>query len=263
MAAQRGALIVLEGVDRAGKSTQARRLVSALCSAGRRAELLRFPGGWCPQSAGSKHIRAGTAGPCFRPRCFQLLGLSPVLARLGTSFLLCGLFKKFVDPCSKEKMQSILGGKQDYKSVCCSCYCTGVLSCTIRITQAGYSGPVKPGPGLRSILFFRPLIKEKLSQGVTLIVDRYAFSGVAFTSAKELQLADAAVRGEFGQERYEDRPFQERALQCFHQLMADTTLNWKIVDASRSIEDIHMELLALCEDVICTAAQRPLGELWK
>lgn len=30
----------------------------------------------------------------------------------------------------------------------------------------------------------RPLIKEKLQQGVTLVVDRYAFSGVAFTSAK-------------------------------------------------------------------------------
>lgn len=45
MAARRGALIVLEGVDRAGKSTQSRKLVAALCAAGHRAELLRFPGG--------------------------------------------------------------------------------------------------------------------------------------------------------------------------------------------------------------------------
>ncbi|XP_042555595.1 thymidylate kinase isoform X2 [Dipodomys spectabilis] len=43
MAGPRGALIVLEGVDRAGKSTQGRKLVSALCAAGHRAELLRFP----------------------------------------------------------------------------------------------------------------------------------------------------------------------------------------------------------------------------
>uniref|UniRef100_H0XIF1 Thymidylate kinase n=1 Tax=Otolemur garnettii TaxID=30611 RepID=H0XIF1_OTOGA len=214
MAAQRGALIVLEGVDRAGKSTQARRLVSALCSAGRRAELLRFP--------------------------------AVVIV----------------------VWQSLAGFEPASSGVCGCAYDLKVSS------ETGWEE-------------YRPLIKEKLSQGVTLIVDRYAFSGVAFTSAKEnfsldwckqpdvglpkpdlvlflqLQLADAAVRGEFGQERYEDRPFQERALQCFHQLMADTTLNWKIVDASRSIEDIHMELLALCEDVICTAAQRPLGELWK
>lgn len=32
----------------------------------------------------------------------------------------------------------------------------------------------------------RPLMKEKLHQGITLVVDRYAFSGVAFTSAKEV-----------------------------------------------------------------------------
>lgn len=44
MAARRGALIALEGVDRAGKSTQGRRLVEALREAGHRADLLRFPG---------------------------------------------------------------------------------------------------------------------------------------------------------------------------------------------------------------------------
>ncbi|NXY52190.1 KTHY kinase, partial [Ceuthmochares aereus] len=48
MAARRGALIVLEGVDRAGKSTQGRRLVEALRDGGHRAELLRFPGTWTP-----------------------------------------------------------------------------------------------------------------------------------------------------------------------------------------------------------------------
>ncbi|XP_037706248.1 thymidylate kinase isoform X3 [Choloepus didactylus] len=133
----------------------------------------------------------------------------------------------------------------------------------------------------------RPLIKEKLDQGVTLVVDRYAFSGVAFTSAKEnfsldwckqpdvglpkpdlilflqLRLADAATRGEFGCERYENWAFQERALRCFQQLMTDPTLNWKAVDASRSVEDVHEEIRTLSEDTIRTAVQRPLEELWK
>uniref|UniRef100_A0A8U7NRU3 Uncharacterized protein n=1 Tax=Corvus moneduloides TaxID=1196302 RepID=A0A8U7NRU3_CORMO len=44
MAARRGALIALEGVDRAGKSTQGRRLVEALRAAGHGADLIRFPG---------------------------------------------------------------------------------------------------------------------------------------------------------------------------------------------------------------------------
>lgn len=44
----------------------------------------------------------------------------------------------------------------------------------------------------------------------------------------QLRLAEAAARGEFGRERYENGNFQERALRCFHELMADKTLNWKV-----------------------------------
>uniref|UniRef100_A0A2K5CLT5 dTMP kinase n=1 Tax=Aotus nancymaae TaxID=37293 RepID=A0A2K5CLT5_AOTNA len=105
-----------------------------------------------------------------------------------------------------------------------------------------------------------PLIKEKFSQGVTLVMDRYAFSGVAFSG---LQLVDAAKRSAFGHECYENGAFQERALQCFHQLMRDTTVNWKMVDASKSIEAVHEDILVLSEDAIRTATEKPLGELWK
>uniref|UniRef100_G3TLN9 Thymidylate kinase n=1 Tax=Loxodonta africana TaxID=9785 RepID=G3TLN9_LOXAF len=176
MAGRRGALIVLEGVDRAGKSTQSRKLVAALCAAGHRAELLRFP------------------------------ERSTEIGKLLNSYL--------------EKKNEV----EDHS--------VHLLFSANRWEQV-------------------PLIRNKLDQGVTLIVDRYAFSGVAFTAAKEnfsvdwckqpdvglprpdlvlflqLQLADAARRGGFGQERYEDRAFQERALHCFQQLMQDPSLDCK------------------------------------
>uniref|UniRef100_A0A672I3J5 Thymidylate kinase-like domain-containing protein n=1 Tax=Salarias fasciatus TaxID=181472 RepID=A0A672I3J5_SALFA len=44
MAGKRGALIVLEGVDKVGKTTQCSKLVQALKQSGRPAEMLRFPG---------------------------------------------------------------------------------------------------------------------------------------------------------------------------------------------------------------------------
>lgn len=44
MACKRGALIVLEGVDKAGKTTQCKKLVHALQQGGRAAEMMRFPG---------------------------------------------------------------------------------------------------------------------------------------------------------------------------------------------------------------------------
>lgn len=37
--------------------------------------------------------------------------------------------------------------------------------------------------------FYRPLIREKLQSGVSLVVDRYSYSGVAFSAAKEVNLS--------------------------------------------------------------------------
>ncbi|XP_014380775.1 thymidylate kinase [Alligator sinensis] len=132
-----------------------------------------------------------------------------------------------------------------------------------------------------------PLIKEKLKQGVTLVVDRYAFSGVAFTSAKEnfsldwckqpdvglpkpdlilflqLSMSEAAKRGGFGNERYENSSFQEKVLQHFYNLMKDETLNWKAIDASKSVEDLHNEIKSVAEETMQKAQNKPIGELWK
>lgn len=44
MACKRGALIVLEGMDKAGKTTQCKKLVQALQEKGQPAEMIRFPG---------------------------------------------------------------------------------------------------------------------------------------------------------------------------------------------------------------------------
>lgn len=60
------------------------------------------------------------------------------------------------------------------------------LNHVLRVTVQGLWSQVC---GSEAFSVFRPLMKEKLSQGVTLIVDRYAFSGVAFTSAKEVSAA--------------------------------------------------------------------------
>ncbi|KAE8604482.1 hypothetical protein XENTR_v10014720 [Xenopus tropicalis] len=111
MAGLRGALIVLEGADRAGKSTQARRLVEALKERGYKTEGLRFP------------------------------ERTTEIGRLIGSYL--------------EKKSNL----EDHT--------IHLLFSANRWEQV-------------------PMIKEKLRSGVTLVIDRYAFSGVAFTSSKEL-----------------------------------------------------------------------------
>ncbi|NP_001307833.1 thymidylate kinase isoform 5 [Homo sapiens] len=193
MAARRGALIVLEGVDRAGKSTQSRKLVEALCAAGHRAELLRFP------------------------------ERSTEIGKLLSSYL-----QKKSDV--EDHSVHLLFSANRWEQV------RFPLHSTLNVDNFSLDWCKQPDVGLPKpdlVLFL------------------------------QLQLADAAKRGAFGHERYENGAFQERALRCFHQLMKDTTLNWKMVDASKSIEAVHEDIRVLSEDAIRTATEKPLGELWK
>ena len=204
---RRGALIVLEGIDKAGKSTQARRLVEELSAGGTPAELLRFPERSTP---------------------------------IG---------------------QLIHG------------YLAGGDSGTVddRVVHQLFAAN-------RSELL--PRMRELLTAGVTLVVDRYAFSGVAYSAAKPglslhwcrqpdvgllrpdlvlyLHLApeEAARRAGFGQERYETLDFQTRVAANYEQLWAPY---WRRVDAARDPDAVYRELLSLAQQ--CVAGERPAEPL--
>ncbi|KIY93034.1 dTMP kinase [Monoraphidium neglectum] len=103
---------------------------------------------------------------------------------------------------------------------------------------------------------------EALQQGVTLVVDRYAYSGVAYTAAKRvpgcgvawckapdtglpapdvtlwmaLPPGAAAARGGFGGERYEEAGFQEQVRGVFAEVRDSSFVD---VDASGSVEEVH------------------------
>ncbi|XP_059197531.1 thymidylate kinase [Centropristis striata] len=212
MACKRGALIVLEGVDKAGKTTQCKKLVHALQQSGRPAEMMRFPD------------RTTTIG------------------QLISAYL--------------EKKSDL----EDH---------------TVHLLFSANRWELVP------------LMKKKLEQGTTLVVDRYAFSGAAFTSAKpgfcldwcmkpdvglpkpdlvmflQLSPTEAALRGQFGEERYETSVFQKAVQQKFEQLMKDPSVNWQVIDASQSVEDVHKNITTISLNTINAAQELELGELWK
>lgn len=168
---------MLEGVDRAGKTTQCHKLVQELQESGRAAEMMRFP------------------------------DRTTVIGQLISSYL--------------EKKSNL----EDH---------------TVHLLFSANRWEMVP------------LMKQKLEQGINLVVDRYAFSGVAFTSAKpgfsidwcknpdvglpkpdlvmflQLNPSVAENRGEFGSERYETSHFQNTVHQRFKELMEDTSVNWKV-----------------------------------
>ncbi|KAL6657058.1 hypothetical protein ACP70R_004838 [Stipagrostis hirtigluma subsp. patula] len=202
----RGALVVLEGLDRSGKSSQCARLLSFLESNGCRAEGWRFPD------------RGTSVGQM----------ISAYLAN-----------------------ESQLDDRTIH-----------LLFSANRWEKRG-------------------LMENKLLSGTTLVVDRYSYSGVAFSAAKgldiewckapevgliapdlviylDVQPEKAAERGGYGGERYERIEFQKKVAEHYHSL-SDST--WKIVDGSLPMETVEEQLRELATKCIQECQGKPLTNL--
>lgn len=205
---KRGALIVFEGGDHSGKTTQCSKLIQALTSKGQHTQLFKFPD------------RTSSIG---------------------------------------QMIDKYLGNKVDIED-----HSVHLLFSANRWEK-------------------QPQIMKLLNAGTTLIVDRYAFSGVAFTAAKPgfdidwckqpdiglpkpdlvcyltLDTEAAAKRGTFGGERYERTDFQKKVMNNFEKLKDST---WKEINADQSIEDLHTEILDLVTKTMAAVEDKPIGKLW-
>ncbi|XP_011045182.1 PREDICTED: thymidylate kinase isoform X4 [Populus euphratica] len=204
----RGALIVLEGLDRSGKTSQSSRLLSYLEGLGHSTELWRFPN------------RSTSVGQM----------ISAYLSNKS---------------CLDDRTIHLLFSANRWEK--------------------------------------RSLMETQLKNGTTLVVDRYSYSGVAFSSAKGLDIEwckapevgllapdivlyldippeKAAERGGYGGERYEQLEFQKKVAKCY-QALCDSS--WKVIDACQPIEDIEKQLQdAVLDHVRACERGRPLSYLW-
>ena len=69
----------------------------------------------------------------------------------------------------------------------------------------------------------------------------------------------AAKRGGFGGERYEQTAFQKTVAENFEKLAEK---DWKIINADKSVEDLHKELETVCLNEIENVGSKPLKTLW-
>ena len=114
-------------------------------------------------------------------------------------------------------------------------------------------------------------------------MDRYSFSGVAFSAAKsglsldwcwapqfgfskpdaviflDVPVKLASRRADFGQEQYETIGFQEKVYRNFHNIMKRTTPEWHVVDATGSIEQVHDKIVGIAKEAIEKFAEFPLN----
>ena len=126
-------------------------------------------------------------------------------------------------------------------------------------------------------------LEAQLMVGTTVLCDRYAFSGVAFSAAKGLPLAwcrapdvelptpdltlfldlapeQAAARGGYGTERYEKEALQARVRALFKS-MGEETPGWMTIDAGRDREAVAHDIWTQVEPLI-HGVDSPIDKLW-
>ena len=107
-------------------------------------------------------------------------------------------------------------------------------------------------------------IREDITRGITIVIDRYYYSGIVYSAAKdnpELSLdwarqpevglprpdlcifldispEGAAKRGGFGAERYETSKMQIRVRQLFHEMFHRSDGEMVMVDAGQTMENV-------------------------
>ena len=130
-------------------------------------------------------------------------------------------------------------------------------------------------------------MEAALEEGITLVVDRYSYSGVAFTAAKKIPGLDlewcksperglvrpdavlylnmpidaARRRGGFGEERYETETLQREVRAQFEKLTEDW---WTVVNADRTVEQVAEECAAVAHDAVKRCARgEECKRLWE
>ncbi|KAI4087614.1 MAG: hypothetical protein LQ344_006678 [Seirophora lacunosa] len=198
----RGALIVIEGLDRAGKSTQCEKLAQTLEQQGRSVKHMRFPN------------RNSSIG---------------------------------------QSISSYLKGDSQQED-----HVIHLLFSANRWEAASQ-------------------IREDVAKGVTILIDRYYYSGIVYSAAKnrrdlsldwaiqpevglpkpdlciflDISPSDAAARGGFGSERYEMREMQERVRALFRTFLSRPEHGEMVpVNAGGTIEKVHNTMLQLANEVL-------------
>lgn len=128
------------------------------------------------------------------------------------------------------------------------------------------------------------LLRQTLESGKTVIADRYAYSGVAYSTAKGLPLEwcknsddglpapdvvvyldlspeDSKKRRGYGSERYENLEMQTKVAKTFKALR---TPKWKIVDADADEDTVFDRVLAAINQALdeSSIADNKINTLW-
>lgn len=128
-------------------------------------------------------------------------------------------------------------------------------------------------------------ILGELQQGISIVCDRFAFSGCAYSAAKGLDMpwcmepdrglispdcvffldvseTVGMARTAFGDERYEKGEFQASVRKCFKCPSLRHGVKWIDIDAARDIDSIHTEIIGMVDTVYQGGDGDQFSSLW-
>lgn len=133
-------------------------------------------------------------------------------------------------------------------------------------------------------------ILQDLAEGITIICDRYAFSGICFSHAKglsyewcrsadiglpapdlivllEISPEKARERGGYGEERYEKEEMQAKVLQTYTKLgkeMREDGRQWVTLDAGKDKSDVESDIWDVVGPLVSNGVQSDeVPKLWE
>lgn len=128
-------------------------------------------------------------------------------------------------------------------------------------------------------------MEKMLSSGTTLIVDRYSFSGIAYTTVKgksfewckfperglvkpdlvlylKSSVSSLENREDFGTEIYEKGEIQKKVAAIFEDFCEKNPDYWRMIDGGRTIEAIQEDIIKEADTVLHQVNESPIELLW-
>jgi len=125
-------------------------------------------------------------------------------------------------------------------------------------------------------------IYNLLNNGTSIVVDRYSYSGVAYSAAKgidfdwcfacekglpkpdivfylSMDCEDATKRGDFGGERYEKLDFQKKIKDIYETKLINQS--WRIINANRPIQEVSDEIKQIIDKELLDIQSKPISTI--
>lgn len=132
---------------------------------------------------------------------------------------------------------------------------------------------------------FRNQMEKLLNSGTTLIVDRYSFSGIAYTAVKgksfewcktperglvkpdlvfylKTTVKSLENRDDFGTEIYEKGDIQKKVAKIFEEFCEKDADYWRLIDGGRTIEAVKEDIVKEADRVLENVKGSPVELLW-